>query len=237
MRKFKFNYRVSPQEEKIKRRAVIFGFLTVILGVSIVIWGIPLFINLVTFFGDVKSRKEKTEETDVVPPLVPRLSYIPEATNSAKLTISGFTEPKAKVIINFNDEQIDTQADDEGNFLVAKLLLEQGSNTLSLLAEDESGNQSEKGDFLEIIYDTQPPEITIEKPIDNEVFDKQTVDVIGKSELESRVLVDGHVVILGKEGGFIGKVTLKEGGNEIIIVAQDKAGNQTEKKIRVNYLP
>jgi len=235
--RFSSRKRSLSEEDEIRRRAIIFGILTILLAAAIIFWGVPLFIKLVGFLGDLKSEKEGVAEEDVIPPPVPRLPYIPEATNSAILSVSGFTEPKAKVTVNFNQEAIGTEADEDGNFSLKKLTLSKGTNTLSFWATDEAGNQSEETDAFEIIYDTQPPDLEIQSPENNQAVEEQTIEVKGRTETDARVLVNDHVVIVGKEGEFSTKVTLKEGGNEIVVLAQDKAGNQEEKKINVTYLP
>jgi len=226
-----------PEEEKIKRRAIIFGLLTIAFGAAIIVWGIPLFIKLIITLSNIKSKTEETTSEDVIPPPVPRLSFVPEATNSAILSISGFTEPGAKVKIKFNDEEFNSKADEEGKFLIEKLALREGKNEVSALAIDEAGNQSDYSEPLEIIYDNESPKLEIESPKNGSAVEEQNIEVKGKTEPGARVLVNDHLVILDEEGGFSTKLMLKEGGNEITIVAQDSAGNKTEKKISVTYLP
>ncbi len=226
-----------PEEEKIKRRAAVFGLLTIILGIVIIVWGVPFFVKVVGILGDLKSEKEAIVEEDTIPPPVPRFSYIPEATNSATLPISGFTEPKVQVKIRFNNEEISTESDEEGNFLLKRLVLNTGVNTVLVWAEDQSGNQSETTKSFEILYDTQEPELKIETPSDKNYVEEQTIDVKGETEPGARILVNEHVVVVDEEGRFSTRVTLKEGGNEITVVSQDKAGNETREKFTITYLP
>jgi len=234
--KFKIKKRVS-EEDKIKRRAIVFGFLTILLAILFIVWGVPLFVKLVGVIGDIKSEKENINIGDTIPPVAPRLSYIPEATNSAVIPITGFTEPGAKVIISFNQEEIETFADEEGNFSLEKLSLSQGLNKIIVWAEDDAENQSEQTKLLEIIYDTTAPELVIESPQDKTSTEELVADVKGKTEPSARVLVNDHIVILDEEGNFSDKVTLQEGRNQIRIVCQDRAGNETIEERSITYLP
>ncbi len=235
-----FHRRKKPitNEEKIRRRAVFFGLLTIILSLALVIWGIPLFINLIEFLGDVRSENEQTEQVNIIPPQVPRLSYIPEATNSAQLDINGVTEPNATVKVEFNEEIIESKVSEEGEFKIEKLNLNSGKNQITVWAVDDDGNQSEKTPTHEVVYDTQPPELEIINPEDGATFeDEQTLEVKGKTEENARALVNDHVAIVGLEGEFIHNIVLQEGENEIIVVAEDMAGNSTEETLTVTYLP
>ncbi len=225
------------EEEKIKRRAIIFGLLTLALIISIFIWGIPLFIRLVGSLTELKSEQEQNLTQDVIPPPVPRLSFLPEATNSAVLTITGFTEPRAEVVIEFNQKQITTQADEEGKFILEKLNLDPGENQVRALAIDAAGNKSEYSKPLKVVYDQEPPKLEILSPQDGIAVEERNLEVRGVTEPEARVLVNDHLVIVDEEGKFNTRLILKEGGNQIKIVAQDLAGNQTEKTLTVTYLP
>lgn len=237
-RKFKVNKRDNlSEEERIKRRAIIFGILTIILIVLIVVWGIPLFVRLVDYLGDLKSSSQPPTKEDTIPPPVPRFTYIPEATNSGQLEITGVTEPNSKVHLTINGEKIETEVNEDGDFQIEKVALDKGKNMLFALAEDEAGNESDSTEKLEIIYDTQEPELEIVKPENNDLADEQVVEIQGKTEPSARALVNDHVVIVDQEGNFSYRMTLQEGSNEITVKTEDKAGNTTEKKINVTYLP
>ncbi|MBU2592190.1 MAG: hypothetical protein ABH867_00045 [Patescibacteria group bacterium] len=236
IKRFRIRKKIT-EEDRIRHRAIVFGLLTVFLTVAFIVWGFPIFVKVVGFFGDLKSELEQEEVKDLVPPLAPRLSYIPEATNSATMPLSGFTEPKAKVMASFNQETLEMEADEEGNFSIEGLTLDQGTNSLSFWAEDESGNKSEVTETFEIIYDRQPPELVIESPQNKIAVETQIVEVKGQTEPSGRVLVNDHIVILDEEGKFVEQVTLREGGNEIVVLAEDRAGNQTKELLNITYLP
>jgi len=234
-----FHQKEKPvtEEDKIRRRALIFGLLTIVLVAVIAIWGIPLFISLVDFLGETKSENERIANEDVIPPPVPLFNTIPEATNSGQLELKGVSESEAQIKINLNGEVIETNADEEGEFNLEKLMLDEGNNELIAWAVDSADNESERTERFEIIYDTESPELEIIKPEDGAALEEQTIEVQGRTEPKARVLVNEHVAIVDQEGEFSDSVILQEGGNKIEIIVTDKAGNQTDKTLSVTYLP
>jgi hypothetical protein len=234
-----FHQRKKPltEEDKIRRRAIVFGVLTLIFGTILVVWGIPLFINLVDFLGNAKSSSQPTVKQDIIPPPVPRFSYIPEATNSAQLEIKGVTEPEAVVKIRVNEDLIESVVNEEGAFELEKITLEKGENTIVAWAIDDSDNESAQTEEFNIIYDTEAPPLELVKPEDGTAVEDQTIEIEGNTEPDARVQVNEHVVIVNLEGKFTYNLVLEEGKNEINITAEDSAGNVEEKNLTVTYLP
>jgi len=224
------------EEDKFKRRAVIFGALSIFLIILAIFVGIPAFLKLVDFIGDLNSKKVE-EIKDIVPPATPRFSPLPEATNSALLIIGGFTDPDTRVKINFNEGEIETQTDAEGKFLLEKLSLKQGVNTLSAVSFDESGNESQVTETKEITLDTTSPKLTIETPKSGETFEEQNLSITGTVEPDCRLTINDHLTVVENDGRFSTSFILKEGSNILIFVATDPAGNKTEQRLSITYSP
>lgn len=239
-RRFRFVRREGiDQEAKIRKRAILFGFLTLILLVVIVFWGIPFLIRFAAFLGEVRQTTESEVVEDKIPPSSPQFSAVPEATNSAVINLSGFSEPNSKVEIYLNDKLVaETQANQDGEIQVEKIFLRKGKNILYAVAIDEAKNKSEPSETIEILFDDEPPELEIISPADNETVYEQKIEIKGKTESDQiKVTVNDHLVLLEKEGEFTYAYELAEGKNEIEIVAEDPAGNKTEKKITITYKP
>ena len=72
------------------------------------------------------------------------------------------------------------------------------------------------------------------QPADNQTITKTQVDVIGLTESEAQVTVNGEQVLSDEKGMFVKKIDLKKGVNIIIIVAKKKYG--PEKIIKKQVL-
>ena len=68
-----------------------------------------------------------------------------EIANKQMLTVKGISSPGASVAIN----DVETKADKDGNFSIS-IKLDQGENTVIVLANDEAGNIAEKD--LVVVY-------------------------------------------------------------------------------------
>lgn len=82
--------------------------------------------------------------------------------------------------------------------------------------------------------DTIAPELTVDKPVSP--TNKPTVTITGMATDNAgvpMVMVNGVEATVGADGKFSAEVTLKEGENEIVVVAKDKSGNKTEKMVKV----
>lgn len=227
---------VRKQEARNFRRAVFFGFLTVLLALALVFLGIPALIKMAIFIGNLRSSYTPVETKDVLPPVPPRLKPLPEATNLEQIKIEGFAEQGATVEIFLNGvfkEKIITETN--GSFLASNLKLNQGRNEIYTTATDQAGNTSQKSDILIINYDNTPPEFTIKEPANNSVFssEEKTIEIKGETEGGVTMTINDHFVIVSPEGKFSSSFTLSAGENKIKVVVTDKAGNQTEQQITV----
>jgi hypothetical protein len=92
--------------------------------------------------------------------------------------------------------------------------------------------------------DKLPPVITIMSPAltSNELFvsHEENMTVVGQVADESEIktlFVNGIATELAKDNVFVSKITLKEGENELALIAIDQYNNVTENKLIVSYLP
>jgi len=77
-----------------------------------------------------------------------------------------------------------------------------------------------------------PPILYIENPPENFITDKQRIEIIGKTELETEISINGHnIPILKNDNGkFNYWINVKKGINEIIIIANKKNKKNIIKK-------
>ena len=236
----KYSLLSKKEEKRNLRRAVLFTFLTLFLILATIFWGIPALIKMSVFFGDIRSSFQPVEIKDNLPPQAPALNALSEATNQSEIEVSGLTEAGAVVKIFLTGQETkEIVADNEGNFSSGKLKLTLGKNEIYAVAIDKAGNQSETSKKISVWYDNEPPALEISQPEDGETIsdEKGKIEIIGKTEEEAELTINDHRVILNQEGSFKYPFSLSLGENEILIIATDKAGNQTEKTLTINYSP
>lgn len=219
-----------------KNRSRFYILLSVIFIALMLKWGLPLFMNLVA--GNGAQRVETGK--DIIPPQTPIISALPEATNSAFISIEGFTEANANVELLL-DDKVDkiNIADANGSFLFSTNLI-LGQNRIQLRAKDQVGNESMSGVTL-VNYDNKPVNLTVSFPKDgSEYFGKtsQVIDIKGDvDKANCQVLINNSFVQVNKDGSFIHRFMLSGGDNIIKVVATDIAGNTAEKSLRIVYTP
>jgi len=236
----KYSLLAKKEEKRNLRRAALFGFLTVVLLVFLFSWGLPALVKMAVFLGDIKSSSQPVEKKDNLPPQTPILDPLPEATNSAQIKVSGLSEQGAKIKIFLTGIEIkEVVADKEGSFSFPNLELSLGKNEIYAVAIDQEENQSPASAKTAIWYDNEAPNLEITQPSDQTTITESNgkVEIIGKTDPEAEVLINGHLVILDKDGNFKYNLGLSVGENKILIIATDTAGNKEEKTLTVNYSP
>jgi len=176
---------------------------------------------------------------DNFPPPPPQLDPLPEATNSASLAISGQAEAGAELVLFQNgEEKGKTTVGEEESFTFNQVELTEGENIFLARAYDQAGNESQASLAQTVVFDNKPPELTIASPEDGQtVNDKKEISIKGKTEKEAVVMINERQVVVGLEGDFEASYSLVEGSNEIVVVAKDKAGNETKKTLKIKYQP
>ena len=177
---------------------------------------------------------------DIIPPQSPIISALPEATNSARVAVEGFTEKGTQVQILVNDivDKVDI-ADDSGLFSFETNLIP-GLNRIQLRAKDAANNES-MSEVTLITFDNKPIELIVVSPKDgSEYFGKinQIIDIKGEiNKTDGQVLINNSFVQVDKTGQFVHRFMLSGGENTIKVVASDKAGNTAEKTLKLVYTP
>ena len=73
-----------------------------------------------------------------------------------------------------------------------------------------------------------PPNLEIISPTDNLITDKHNIIIIGKTEKETRIQINGEMILAENDGSFKKEVDLKLGVNIINVVAEKKLGKTTK---------
>lgn len=230
--------RLSRKSQKKSTQTLVLS----ILGIAAVLfllfrYGIPFISDASFLFGRITSNpneeNKKQEDQRFVP--APDLDSVPKATKESNIKVTGTSLPELtiKLFVNGNFED-ELTAEDEGAFEF-DVILTDGENIIKAKAIKE-GEESEFSNSLIISYLKEGPEISIEAPSDNSDLKGQNpIEVKGKTDPDVKVTVNDFQAVSGSDGAYSYFLTLKEGGNEIKVVATDLADNKTEKTIRVNY--
>ncbi|MEA2020722.1 MAG: Ig-like domain-containing protein [Patescibacteria group bacterium] len=196
--------------------------------------------NIDVFWSAIRPGSPAPAETqDRIPPAPPQLLTLPEATDQDTLNISGYAEPGAKVVLHLNESKTsEVVVDKEGSFTFESITLFDGENRIEVETIDEAGNVCRQPATHTIIFDEEEPELTVDQPKEGEEFegkDKETITIKGMTEPDTKITINGQWVRVGEEGNFEHSLKLEEGDNQIEIIAENKAGNETKQEITVKY--
>ena len=213
-------------------RMIILAILGVILFIFVIM---PQVVQL--FFRLFGTGDLSPLTSDTVPPQVPVLSTLPEATKEATLEMAGYCEPDSQVVVVRNGDEVGkTKVKSDGQFSYTLELMD-GDNTIDVYGVDETGNQSNSRTVL-IIRDTQTPSLSFEDLADGKQItlrENQTLQIRGETEPDSQLTLNDRSVYVSSDGTFSASYYLQEGNNTLRFVVTDKAGNRTERTVTINF--
>ncbi|MBN1154303.1 FecR domain-containing protein [candidate division KSB1 bacterium] len=96
------------------------------------------------------------------------------------------------------------------------------------------GPASPRG-FFYVFSDKDKPFLYVNHPQEQEIFRTDTLHVIGETETNVQLSINGHRVIFDENGVFRQTHHLVEGINKIVVLAKDMGGNETEIVRTVMY--
>lgn len=236
MAEFKRSRLVRSQDDEISKRAIAMGFVTVLIFVFIIFFGLPLLVRFSVFLGEAKSKRNSQDKEKIVPPLPPRLVTSFEATNSSKIGIRGFAEAGCTVELLKNDVSVGKkEVEQNGEFVFEEVELERGENGFGAVAFSLGGG-SEISKILKVVYDDVSPELVLSSPAgDNISVDVTDYEMSGRTEKGVSVRINDRVAMVNDNGDFRLKIQLNTGKNDVEVVARDVAGNETRKKVVITY--
>jgi hypothetical protein len=246
MTKFKKpkNFRLSESSEK-KTTNTRWLFLLLFLLLLVGIWaffnyGVDYLAYFSGFFNDSNGEELAGTNRDTLPPAPPLIDPLPEATNSAILEITGEAETSSELSLFLNGEVIKKMVvGDSSTFRIGDINLNEGNNNIFAIAEDMAGNKSQESIRQDVILDKEPPSLEIKFPEDGQSFtdNEAEINIEGKTEEDAIITINERKVVVDLEGNFEAPYSLADGTNSIIIIAKDKAGNQTKEELAVSYRP
>jgi len=227
--------RYNLQRQKNIKQATYFfvgGFFIIFLFLVI---GIPILINLSSFLSNIFSPKKVLKKNERFLQQ-PQLEIPFEATNTAKIAISGFGPINTKVNLFVNNRQANEAQDKNGSFTFPSVTIYQGNNEIYCVAIDEATKKEIKSDVSTIILDNKKPEIFLDNLNDNQEFQlNNQITIKGHLNEDGTVYLNDRFIMLNSDKTFSYDIELQEGDNKLKFRATDKAGNFVEKEITVKF--
>jgi cytoskeletal protein RodZ len=89
--------------------------------------------------------------------------------------------------------------------------------------------------YLGLQYRTlqQPPTLVIDDPKNQAVVTDKRIDILGKTDADATVTINGISVLVRSDGKFFEQITLEPGVNKLSIVATSRLGKTTTQVIEV----
>lgn len=230
------NSRLSKKFQKKSRNTLILSILGIIAILFLMFrYGLPLISDASFLFGRVTSSPDEQNQTkDEEFLAAPDLDTLPEATKEEMVIVAGTSLGGEKVEIYLNGSLEEEAIVKDGTF-EKEIKLTDGGNIIKAKAL-KGELKSEFSDTINISLIKEGPELSVDSPGDNsELKGANPIEVKGKTDPDVTVTVNDFQALSSSDGSYSYMLTLKEGGNEIKVVAVDAAGNKTEKTIRVNY--
>ncbi len=145
------------------------------------------------------------------------------------LTIEGFTDPGATVLVTGSPQPV--VVDQQGNFSFL-FRLNEGENTLEIRTADNAGNSASLRRTVSLV--TAPPEMTIASPTDDTWLNQNITTVSGHVSSDVTLTINDQPVGVAEDGSFFHQLTLTEGDNVIHAAATDDVGNVSLSEILIH---
>ncbi len=122
--------------------------------------------------------------------------------------------------------------DNEPTQYVSPIKVPEGISILNYYAVDHQNNR-ENLKTKQFKFDDIPPELEVLSPKDGSVVSSKVVQIVGKTEANATLKVNGKPVNVLSNGNFSCSINLESDETKINIVSEDEAGNKTNKTIKI----
>lgn len=233
-------YRLNQKEEKASVKKIVSLFvISLLLLIFIFTLGIPLLGKFADFLDVVFKKNTSSQVTiDVTIPRAPILDSLPSATNSATLSVSGFSASEGKISIYDNSEKVGETNATGGEFKFDDLALKDGDNSISAKAVSSAGKESDFSNIQKVSFLQKEPTLNVDNPTDGQTFSgNNRIRVSGKTDKDVQVYANNFLGNTTQDGSFEVFIPLSPGDNNITIRAVDLAGNTKTVNRKVTFNP
>lgn len=227
------------EEKNASRRIAIALFGSVAILAFLGLFGVRILIGFSLLVDRIRGGTPQIQQQQAVL-LSPTLDPLPEATNSATLSVHGRATAKQQLILYVNDaEYKKLTVENDGTFAIDDIPVDEGRVSISAKLTDGKDNTSDLSNVIVTTVDRTPPKLTIDKPEDNMTINDGThkVTVNGITDEDMKVTINGRIVVVKSDGSFTYSMPLNDGANTLTILSRDFAGNETKMERKVTYQP
>ncbi|CAN5131334.1 hypothetical protein BH09PAT1_BH09PAT1_8640 [soil metagenome] len=234
MARSRVNQRLVKQTER-NLFFIVAGIVIVIILFLVV--GVKLLVNF-SLFVEKKSDSSADTSTNKEIMIAPILDPLTSATNSASIDITGTAGSGKYVVLYINGKNVKkADVNSDNTFAFHDATLDKGSNEIKIKAFTDNDKESKYSEAQTVVYSNKAPSLSVDFPSDGETYhkDNNPLRVRGKSDPNVKVTINDFWAMADDSGSYYYNLSLKNGDNEIKVVATDDAGNKTEKDLRVSY--
>lgn len=227
------------QEDVLRRRLKLTLIALVTIPVAVILMFVFFGPLIGSLFGIFSVNRNFDASQDRVAPPPPIFNNAPRATNQDSITLYGYAENGSTIKLYVNGPETgSTVATADGEFQMDNVSLIGGRNTIYAKAIDASGNESDRSATLTLEVDKESPKIDLESPKNDDVIKNlnKRVFIRGSINEKATVKVNDKLAVLRPDLSFEFPLGVEEGDIEVIVTAEDEAGNKSEEKININYL-
>ena len=221
------------------RQGIFYLVLAIFAAVAMLVWGLPAMSQLAGVFMNPNT---PTSQSYTIKPTPPIFTDVPTATNSAAVSLSGYSQAGVTVNLYLNGAQVDqVLTSDSSTFSFPKVSLAEGENQIYAYAVSLHGTTSDQSQSYTITRDTTKPKITITSPHDGDTMTGQSQQLVtfqgSVDKAGAKVYIGDHMVILNPDNTFSFQYQLTQGSQQIPIKAIDQAGNESDSTITLTWNP
>jgi hypothetical protein len=199
-------------------------------------FGIKILLNTSSFISGLfpqPSTKPLSKSEDTFSSI--DISSIPQATNSAKIIVSGSTLNFDILYFYLNGRKVKEIESTSDIFNEEIGDLEKGENDVYIKAKSTDSKTEKNTITYKVFYKNEKPKLEMSEPSDSSTTNNQEIKIKGSTDKETYVHINDLPVVVDANGNFETSARLKEGENQITISAQDIAGNIETKTLKVTY--
>lgn len=222
--------RARIEEQRARKQIVIAIGATLLISVVFFFLIFPLMLRAVVYIAQQNS--PNVTDVQPLPPQTPVIAAPDEYNNSGQLEISGYTAANVDVTLLANEQSKGTTTSDNDGLFKFSITLGEGDHEIYLFAADSDQNTSPDSTRYKVVVDKTAPDLTVDSPRDGTTFTlrrEQNQTVRGLLSEPGFVFVNSSRIRTDSEGVFQAQIQLDEGGNDIKLVGEDLAGNQTDE--------